>query len=406
MSLIHKLNNNLRVAHLKYSSEVAYLGVGINVGSSDERPEEYGISHFIEHMLFKGTEKRSNYKVISELESVGGELNAYTTKEDTFIYTAFPKQYIGKAMELLADILFNSTFPEAEMEKEKDVVIDEINSYKDNPAEVIFDEFEEQIFKGHPLGHNILGTEETVKSFTQSMIFDFIKRNYTCDKIVLFSYSDFSDDKILNLAKKYFNQNKLPTSSDATVRQEVKYIPERKQIDENTYQAHSIIGNVAYSLHDKRRLPLYLLCNMLGGPAMNARLNYQLRERNGIGYNIEVHFAPYSNTGIVYIYWGSDENNIKRSNTIIAKELKKMTSERLSEAALNRAKKQYLGQLTIANEQKEGCFLNFGKSIMLYNKYNTIEEVVERVNAVTAEEIQEIAKEIFEPKNMSSLLLV
>ena len=406
MSLIHKLDNNLRVAHLKYKSEVAYLGIGINVGSSDERPEEYGISHFIEHMLFKGTEKRSNYKVISTLESVGGELNAYTTKEDTFIYTAFPKKYIGKAMELLADILFNSTFPEVEMEKEKDVVIDEINSYKDNPAEVIFDEFEEQIFSGHPLGHNILGSEKTVKSITRTMIFDFIKRNYTCDKIVLFSYGDFSENKIFNLAEKYFNQNKFTSVSEATVRQEVKYNPEKKQIDENTYQAHSIIGNVAYSLYDKRRIPLYLLCNMLGGPAMNARLNYQLRERNGIGYNIEAHYAPYSNTGIVYIYWGSDENNIKRSNSIIAKELKKITNTKLSEAALNRAKQQYLGQMTIANEQKEGCFLNFGKSIMLYNKYNTMEEVVELVNAITAEEIQSIAKEVFDTKSISSLLLL
>ncbi len=402
---IKTLNNRLRVAHLESESEVAYLGVGINVGSSDERPEEYGMSHFIEHMLFKGTKKRSNYQVISRLEDVGGELNAYTTKEETFIYTAIPKKYMSRAMELLADILFNSTFPEAEMEKEKDVVLDEINSYKDNPAEVIFDEFEEQVFEGHPLAHNILGTEETVKSFTQKMVFDFIERNYTTDKMVLFSLGGFSQEKIDNLAEKYFSSDRFAHCSERK-RMEVRYQPQKKIVEEDTYQAHSIMGNVAYSMYDKRRLPLHLLCNMLGGPAMNARLNYQLRERNGIGYNIETHYSAYSNSGILYIYWGSDENNVKKSNAIILRELKKLTKEPLTESALKRAKQQYLGQITIANEQKEGRFLNFGKSIMHFNTFKTIEEVKERVNVISAEELHEIAKEVFDPKQQSSLLLV
>ena len=402
--MIKRLENNLRIAHLESVSEVAYLGVGINVGSSDERPEEYGMSHFIEHMLFKGTKNRSNYQVISRLEDVGGELNAYTTKEETFIYTAFPKQYMSRAMDLLADILFNSTFPEAEMEKEKDVVLDEINSYKDNPAEVIFDEFEELVFEGHPLAHNILGTEKTVKSFTQKMIFDFIERNYTTDKMVMFSLGDFSENKIMKLAQKSFSSNRFKTTSPQE-RETVHYKPIKKIVDEDTYQAHSILGGLAYSMIDKRRFPLHLLCNLLGGPAMNARLNYQLRERNGIGYNIETHYSAYSNSGIVYIYWGSDENNVKKSNTIIIRELKKLINSKLTDANLKRVKQQYLGQITIANEQNEGRFLNFGKSVMHFNECKSMEEVIERVNAITAEELQSIAQEIFNPQQLSSLLL-
>ena len=303
--LVTILDNKLRVAYLPCSSEVAYVGLGIQVGSSDERPEEYGMSHFIEHMLFKGTHSRSNYKVISYLENVGGELNAYTTKEETFIYAAVPKEYLARAVDLIADIVFNSSFPEGEMEKEKDVVIDEINSYKDNPAEAIFDEFEELVFKNHPLGHNILGTEETVKSFTQEMIFDFMDRNYSTQKMTLFVMADVAENKVVQLAEKYFSSSKY-SQENIAFRQEVNYQKRELEMQESTYQAHSMLGNVAYSLNDERRLPLNLLCNILGGPAMNARLNYQLRERNGIGYNIEVHYAPYANTGIVYVYWGSD----------------------------------------------------------------------------------------------------
>lgn len=402
--MIKKLKNNLRVAHLESSSEVAYLGVGINVGSSDERPEEYGMSHFIEHMLFKGTNKRSNYQVISRLEDIGGELNAYTTKEETFIYSAFPKQYMARAMDLLADILFNSSFPVAEMEKEKDVVLDEINSYKDNPAEVIFDEFEELVFEGHPLAHNILGTEDTVKSFTQQMIFDFMEANYSMDKMVLFSLGDFTDDKIMKMAEKSFSSDRFKATSSQD-RVEVDYVAKVKKVEEDTYQAHSILGGIAYSMVDKRRFPLHLLCNMLGGPSMNARLNYQLRERNGIGYNIETNYSAYANSGIVYIYWGSDENNVKKSNAIILRELNKLINKGLTESELKRVKQQYLGQLTIANEQNEARFLNFGKSVMHFNSFKTIEELAAKVNAITAQELQDIAKEVFNPQQLSSLLL-
>lgn len=403
--MLNILENKLRVAHLNHKSDVAYLGIGINVGSADEQPHHYGMSHFIEHMLFKGTTKRSNYQVISRLEDVGGELNAYTTKEETFIYSAFPKKYMGRAMELLSDILFNSTFPEAEMEKEKDVILDEINSYKDNPAEVIFDEFEELIFEGHPLAHNILGTETTVKSFTQADIFDFIKLNYSTEKMVLFSMGDFSDDKIMKYANDFFSSDKYNISIEKK-KQEVNYTPRTKTVNEDTYQAHSIIGTVAYPIFDDRRLALNLLCNLLGGPAMNTRLNYQLRERNGIGYNIETHYGAYTDSGLVYIYWGSDENNVKKSNKIILRELNKIIENKLTETNLKRIKQQYLGQLTIANENSEGRFLSIGKSIMYFNNFRSMEDTKTKINAITAEELQEIAQEIFAPSNLSSLLLV
>lgn len=403
-TMINTLDNKLRVAYLPCDSEVAYVGLGIQVGSSDERPEEYGMSHFIEHMLFKGTHSRSNYKVISYLENVGGELNAYTTKEETFIYAAVPKAYLGRAMDLIADIVFNSSFPKVEMEKEKDVVIDEINSYKDNPAEVIFDEFEELVFSGHPLGHNILGTEETVKSFTQKMIFDFMERNYSTQKMTLFVMADVTQNKVMQLAEKYFLSSKY-SKDNLALRQEVQYQKRELVMQESTYQAHSMLGNVAYPLNDERRLPLNLLCNILGGPAMNARLNYQLRERNGIGYNIEVHYAPYANTGIVYVYWGSDEKNVKKSKAIIYKELRKVVQQELSEQTLKRLKQQYLGQLMIANESNESRFLNFGKSILHFNAYKTQEEIRASIEVITPEQIQRVAKEVFDPSQMSALYL-
>ena len=403
--MITILENKLRVAHLACSSEVAYVGLAIQVGSSDEQPEEYGMSHFIEHMLFKGTVSRSNYKVISHLESIGGELNAYTTKEETFIYAAVPKVYLSRAMDLIADIVFNSTFPETEMEKEKDVVIDEINSYKDNPSEVIFDEFEELVFKNHPLGHNILGNETTVNSFTQEMIFNFIENNYSTEKMVLFVMADVSTVKVLQLAKKYYSSTQY-LSSNRSSRKDVKYIKREYEMKESTYQAHSMLGTVAYPYNDSRRLALNILCNLLGGPAMNARLNYQLRERNGIGYNIEVHYASYINTGIVYIYWGSDEKNVKKSRHIIFKELRKLIQAPLSEQALKRVKQQYMGQLLIASESNEARFLNFGKSIMHFNRYRTQEEIKGQIESITAEQIQKVAQDVLTPETLSALYLV
>ncbi len=392
------------MAHLRCSTEVAYVGIGINVGSSDERAHEFGLSHFIEHMLFKGTRERTNYQVISLLEDVGGELNAYTTKEETFIYTAFPEKYLDRAVALLADVLFHSTFPSAEMEKEKEVVLDEINSYKDNPAEVIFDEFDELVFKGHPLAHNILGTEETVRAFTREMIFDFIKRNYSLEKMVLFSLGDFSDERLMRAAQSYFSSGSFSGSSP---REEVpfNYAVCKKCVKEDTYQAHSILGNAAYSMFDRRRLPLQILCNILGGTAMSARLNYQLRERHGIGYNIETHYSAYTHAGLVYIYWGSDEHNVEKGMNIIVSELNKMIDEGFSEDEMVRVRQQYLGQLTIANAQKEGSFLNFGKSVLHFNAFKTMTEVAERVNVITAKELQEIAKDVFAPESLSSLLL-
>lgn len=403
--MVKILENKLRVAHLGCSSEVAYVGLGIQVGSSDERPEEYGMSHFIEHMLFKGTTTRSNYKVISYLENVGGELNAYTTKEETFIYAAVPKAYLNRAMDLVADIVFNSTFPRVEMEKEKDVIIDEINSYKDNPSEVIFDEFEELVFKDHPLGHNILGTEEYVNSFTQEMVFDFIERNYSSQKMTLFVMADVPEERVFNLAQKYFSSTKYQ-KDNIPLRQEVNYTRRELEMKESTYQAHSMLGNVAYALSDPRRTALNVLCNLLGGPAMNARLNYQLRERNGIGYNIEVNYAPYINSGIVYVYWGSDEKNVKKSKAIIYRELRKLTQQALSEQALKRVKQQYLGQLMIASESCETRFLNFGKSILHFNTFKSQEEIEANISAITSNELQRIAQEVFDPEKMSALYLV
>ena len=307
--LFHTLDNGIRLVHHPLPGIVAYCGLVINTGSRDEAAAEQGMAHFIEHMLFKGTRKRKAYYVLSRLEDVGGELNAYTTKEETAVFASFLKDDYDRAIEILHDITFNSVLPEKEIEKEKDVVIEEINSYLDNPAELIFDDFEELIFAGQSIGHNILGTPETVKSFTQKSLLEFISRNYNTDQIVFCSAGNISDDKMIRLFKKYFENvpANIRTSKDPSA---YSYIPNSVTKDMKTFQNHCIIGNVAYNLRDERRLGMFLLNNILGGQGLNSRLNLSLREKNGLAYNVESSYNPYWDTGAFSIYFGTESNHL------------------------------------------------------------------------------------------------
>ena len=337
--LLHTLENGIRLVHYRTNGLVAHCGLIINIGSRDETDQEHGIAHFIEHMLFKGTKKRKAYHILSCLEDVGGELNAYTTKEETAVHASFLKEDYERAIELLSDIIFNSTFPEKEIEKEKDVVIEEINSYLDNPAELIFDDFEEQLFLNQPIGWNILGTQESVRSFSGEKISGFVADNYNTNQMVFCSIGNISDDKVIKLFKTYFSKVFTTYRSDRKVTN-WKYKPSSVIKKKDTYQNHCIIGNLAYNLKDKRRMGMYLLNNILGGQGMNSRLNLSLREKNGLAYNVESSYNAYSDTGVFLIYFGTDSQYLERSISITMAEMKKLRESKLGVIQLSKAKKQ------------------------------------------------------------------
>lgn len=399
----HTLKNGIRLVHQQVISPVAHFGVILNTGSRDEEKDEQGIAHFIEHVIFKGTKKRKAYHILSRIEDVGGELNAYTTKEETAVYATLLNEDYERSMELISDIVANSTFPEREMEKEKEVVIEEINSYKDSPSELIFDEFEEVLFDGHPIARNILGTPENVRKFSRKNIFDFIARNYHTDQMVLSSVGSLPFERIVRLAEKYFGD--IPEKR-RTVQREgfYNYQASRRIVQKDTFQSHCIIGNIAYDHQHPRRIGMALLNNILGGQSMNSRLNLALRERNGLAYNIESSYTAYSDTGEFIIYFGTDKENLDRAISLIEKELQQLKSKELGLQQLSKAKKQLIGQLSISSENREELMLSIGKSYLLYDRVDSMEQVYQKINQLTSREILEISNEIFAP-SLTSILI-
>jgi len=399
----HTLDNGIRLVHNRIPGEVAHCGLIINTGSRDETGLELGTAHFIEHMLFKGTKKRKAYFILSRLEDVGGELNAYTTKEETAIHASFMKNDFERAVELISDIAFNSIFPEKEIEKEKDVVIEEINSYLDNPAELIFDDFEEIIFAGQPIGHNILGTTGTVKSFSQKSLTDFILKNYHTDQMVFCSVGNIQNEKVLRMFRKYFEH------TPAKKRGSVSHLPWKykssvvtKKMD--TFQNHCIIGNIAYDLKDKRRLGMYLLNNILGGQGLNSRLNLSLREKKGLAYNVESSYNPYCDTGAFSIYFGTDAHNLEKSISVTLSELKKLREKELGTIQLSKAKNQIKGYLARGYENHESLMLSLGKSLLVFNRIETLEEICKNIDTIDSSELLTTANDIFESGKLSTLI--
>ena len=336
---LNTLDNGIRLVHYRIPGLVAHCGLIINTGSRDETISEHGIAHFIEHMLFKGTKKRKAYHILSRLEDVGGELNAYTTKEETAIHASFLKEDYERAIELISDISFNSVFPEKEIEKEKDVVIEEINSYLDNPSELIFDDFEELIFSNQPIGRNILGTPDSVKSFSQKSIKSFISKNYNTSQMVFCSVGNIADEKILKLFRLNF-ENIVTEKQAEKINRSWLYKPASVTKKMNTYQNHCIMGNLAYDLKDNRRMGMFLLNNILGGQGLNSRLNLSLREKHGFAYNVESSYSPYNDTGIFSIYFGTDSQYLNKSIAIALIELGKLRNTKLGTIQLSKAKSQ------------------------------------------------------------------
>jgi predicted Zn-dependent peptidase len=398
-----ELSNGIRVIHLQTASVVSHCGLIINAGSRDELEHQQGLAHFIEHSIFKGTKKRKTYHILSRLDSVGAEINAYTTKEETWVYGSFMEKHLARAVELIGDICFNSIFPEKEINKEKDVIVDEINSYLDSPSEMIFDEFEELVFANHPLGRNILGTEESVRSFTRDDIFEMTSRRYRVDQMVFSSVGPTSPDRVRKICEKYLGNYKTEKSTD--VRKPFSgYTPSNTVEDKDAFQMHYLIGNEAYDAGHPKKTGLILLNNLLGGPAMNSTLNLQIREKHGMAYNIESSYQSYSDTGLFQIYLGTDERFFAKAERLVMQELKKLREKALGISQLHMAKQQLIGQIALSQESGSGTMLALGKSYMLYDRVDSLEEVYKSIEALTSSELLEIANEIFDTSRFSSLI--
>lgn len=399
----HTLSNGLRIVHKPTVSSVSYCGFIVNVGTRDEADNEHGMAHFIEHMLFKGTAKRRSHHIINRMEHVGGELNAYTNKEETVIYSVFLEEHFERAFELLTDITFNSQFPEQEIEKEVEVIIDEIHSYEDNPSELIFDEFENMVFANSQIGHNILGTEDSLETFNSKMARDFYSRNYVPSNMVFFSLGSTDFKRIIRYAERYLSGMNSSLLENKRINP-IIVSPSTLVNSRDTSQAHALIGARAYSLHDPKRKVLNLLNNILGGPGMNSRLNVSLREKHGYVYNVESSQTSYTDTGLFSIYFGSDKRNADRCVNLVHKELKKLRENKLTSLQLATAKKQMIGQIGVSSDNREGVALSLGKSFMHYNYYNTLPEMFSKIEAITAEELQDVANEIFDEQGLYTLM--
>lgn len=451
----YTLDNGLRIIHLPSDSQVVYCGYQINAGTRNEEPGEEGLAHFCEHVTFKGTERRKAWHILNCLESVGGDLNAYTNKEGTVYYSAILKEHIARAVDLLSDIVFHSVYPQAEIDKEVEVICDEIESYNDSPAELIYDEFENILFKGSPLGHNILGTAEQVRAFKTEDALRFTRKLYRPDNAIFFAYGDIDFKKLVKLIQKalgeYPKGRELACSADCksaetpTEERIAEETPTKERIAEetptgetpteeieagdanhkvqsskfnvqskvagqtivmqkNTHQAHVMIGTRAYDVNDDRRMPLYLLNNMLGGPGMNAKLNLALREHNGLVYTVESTMVAYGDTGTWSIYFGCDEHDVKRCLRLVRKELDKFMQKPLSDAQLKAAKKQIKGQIGVACDNRENFALDFGKSFLHYGWEKNVDRLYEQVDEITAAQIQAVAQELFDKDRLTTLI--
>ncbi len=451
----YTLDNGLRIIHLPSDSKVVYCGYQINAGTRNEEPGEEGLAHFCEHVTFKGTERRKAWHILNCLESVGGDLNAYTNKEGTVYYSAILKEHIARAVDLLSDIVFHSVYPQAEIDKEVEVICDEIESYNDSPAELIYDEFENILFKGSPLGHNILGTAEQVRAFKTEDALRFTRKLYRPDNAIFFAYGDIDFKKLVKLIQKALGEcpkgrelacsadcksaetpteeriaeetptderiaEETPTGETPTEEMEAGDANHKVQsskfnvqskvagqtivMQKNTHQAHVMIGTQAYDVNDDRRMPLYLLNNMLGGPGMNAKLNLALREHNGLVYTVESTMVAYGDTGTWSIYFGCDEHDVKRCLRLVRKELDKFMQKPLSDAQLKAAKKQIKGQIGVACDNRENFALDFGKSFLHYGWEKNVDRLYVQVDEITAAQIQAVAQELFDKDRLTTLI--
>ena len=384
-------------------TQLFHCGFVLDIGSRDEQQHQQGLAHFWEHMAFKGTQKRKAFHILNRLESVGGEINAYTTKEKIYFYASVLSKHHERAIELLTDILFRSTFPDSEAEKERNVILEEMAMYNDMPEEAIIDEFDGIIFKDHPLGNNILGTEESVNSFKKNDFEQFLKENIDTERIVFSAVGNIASDRLSQKLKKYLTpipkqknaKNRLPFAN-----YHVQHIEKRK----NTLQAHCALGTEGLALSHEDRLPLFMLTNILGGPGLTSRLNMALRERNGLVYSIEASYTPYLDTGIIGIYFGTDEKRLQKCIRIVHREINKLKEKKLGTTQLNQAKEQIMGNMVMAEERNASLMQIMGKSLLDSGKIQSLDDLFEQIKEITAAKIQSLANEYFANERLSSLI--
>ena len=399
----YELKNGIRLIHRPNGSKVAHFGLIVHTGTRDENHDEHGLAHFMEHMFFKGTRKRSAFQIISRLEDVGGEINAYTTKEETAIYASFLKQDYRRAIELIQDIFLHSKLSDKEREKEAEVILNEIQSYDDSPSELIFDRAEELLFPNHSIGRNILGSEKSLTRFRNGAMEKFFSENYATNEIILSSVGNIPFDRIKHAAEKYFSQ--IPVKSRQRARVRPASVTAKKLIEKrNSFQKHCMMVGEAYALPDKKRLQLYLLNNILGGPGMNSRLNLALRERRGYSYSAESHFAPYTDTGVMMIYFSCDAEKFNKSLQVTREEIKKLRTKLITDTRLNHARKQLLGQLAISSENSEHRMLTTGKSYLVFNRVDSLDIIQNKLDKITANQLRDTANEILHPGNLNMLI--
>lgn len=406
----HTLSNGLRIIHLHSDAPVVYCGYAVAAGTRDELPgEEEGMAHFCEHMTFKGTRRRSSMQILGYLESVGGDLNAFTGKEETVYHAAVLRDNIGRAVDLLTDIVFRSTYPQAEIDKEVEVIVDEIESYNDSPSELVYDLFENAIFKGHPLGHNILGNAEQLRSYTTADAQRFTRRHYRPEACVFFAYGDVDFSRLVRLLERASEDIEASASTDILPCSPAPalplYVPQHIERHEDTHLAHVMLGTRAYDVHDERRIALYLLNNILGGPGMTARLNVSLREKSALVYTVESMTQSYSDTGLWAVYFGCDPKNVDRCMRLVRRELDKVMKKPLGEAQLRAAKRQIRGQIGIACDARESFALDFAKSYLHYGWKKDITALCERIDRLTAADLQRVAMETFDEERLTTLII-
>ena len=399
---IHTLPNGLRIIHAPNQSAVAYCGFAVDAGTRDEADNEQGMAHFVEHLLFKGTKKRHAWHILNRMEHVGGDLNAYTNKEETIVYSAFLAEHFPRAVELLSDIVFHSTFPQHEIDKEVEVIIDEIQSYEDSPSELIFDDFEELLFPNHPLGRNILGKPDLLHQFKSEDALRFTSRYYRPENMIFFVQGNVDFKRVVRLVEKSTADLTSNIGTYARKRPDI-YVPKNLTLHRDTHQAHVMIGSRGYDAHNEKRTALYLLNNILGGPGMNSRLNVSLRERSGLVYNVEANLTSYTDTGVFCIYFGTEHDDVDRCMRLVKKELKKLCDKPLSIAQLAAAKKQIIGQIGVARDNAESTALGMAKTFLHYNKMDDPQEVFQRIEALTSKELWEVSNEMFAENQLSTL---
>ena len=399
------LPSGLRVIHLPSVSPVVYCGYQIAAGTRHELPGEEGLAHFCEHVTFKGTERRTALQVINTLEELGGELNAYTNKESTTFYAAVLKDHFMEAADLLTDIVFHSQYPQEEIDKEIEVICDEIESYNDSPAELIYDEFENILFNDHPLGHNILGEADQLRTYTTADALRFTHRGYRRDNAIFFVYGSVAFEEVLDnlngLDRMDGPRKDMPEPSGSPLSTSSPSTITRHR---NTHQAHVLLGTRTFGYHDERRMPLYLLNNILGGPGMNARLNLLLREKYGLVYTVESNMTTYSDTGFWSVYFGCDAEDIERCRELVRQELDIVMQEPLTVNQLRKAKMQLKGQLAIACDNREQFALDFSKSFLHYGWERNLDQLMARIDDITAEQIQQVARQLFVPSKIITLI--